>query len=187
MRQRPDRLNPDTMQAVLLAAPGGVFEDRTRLQAGMWLLGRLGLDHRIRHWTCEGMPSADAIRDELAAGVAQGRIGRELHRPRGRPLMETFRALRTPGAEPLLAPSLPSPQLRRAVHLLHAASVLDVTLAAIADWIRAHEKRHDWRGHVMDRASHRDQDSLERAAGLLRELTLDPDLAEVVGAPPRVD
>ena len=187
MRQRSDRLNPDIMQAVLLAAPGEIFEDRTRLQAGLWLLGRLGLDHRIRHWTCEGAPSADAIRDELAAGIAQGRIGRELHRAPGRPVVETFRALRAPGAEPLSAPGLSSPQLRRAVYLMHAASVLDVTLAAIADWIRAHDKRHDWRGHAMDRVSHRDQGSLEGAAGLLRDLGIDSNLAEVAGAPPGVD
>ena len=69
---------------------------------------------------------------------------------------------------------------------MHAATVLDVTLAAVADWIRAHEKRHDWQGHALDRVLRRDRDSLERAAGLLRDLGIDPDFTEVTDSPPEV-
>lgn len=184
MKQRLDRLNPDAMQAILRAAPGGIFKDRTRLQCGIWFLGRLGLDHGIRHWSFGGTPAADAIRDEIAAGIAQGRIGREVRRQPGQPLMETFRAIRVPTTEPL--PGLGASHLRQAVHLLHATPVPEVTLAAVVDWFRAHERRRDWRGHALNRVPHHLQEPLERAAGLLRALGIDPDLPEIVGSRPEI-
>lgn len=160
--------------AAIVDAAGGRLVSRVRLQKIAYLLDQLGMESGFNYQYYHYGPYSRDLDNAILDAEAFGYIEEEFERRQSDGARySVFNSKKVPQSD--VFGHLDASKARHIIRRLADSNVTVLELAATAHWLAAEEKVPDWREEIVRRkGSKTENNRLDKALGLLKELGLPP-------------